>query len=319
MGGSIQIGKSSPKEIRPCHSKLYRGGYVDISPFPCDPDFDRSRSLQPGPSRESIFDDILFYWHNASRFPNLHSYILKDAVSFVEGTSFFLNRVIASNWMQFIVYFDEVIDRLEYALARADIKVLDGVENHLTDVEFWHRRCRKSCEHLERTTYALQSDFNVNRGTSFVNSQTSSGSAIYKCTDDFLYIYNQTSALRERCQYLNQSLTYVISIVQYKRSSDEATSLRILTVLGMLFVPLTFASGLFSMSDEFKPGAKHFWVYFVISLPMVGVVFTAVFAKEVAETLRIKQKETKSLLQVRFSARPGNQEHELMDVEKGKA
>ena len=318
VGEFIKIGKGAHKVIRSCPNNFYQGGYVDISPFPCVPDVDKGWEPQPGPSRESIFDDILFYWNHTDRFPNLHSHVIKDPAGFVDGTSFFLKSIIAANWMQFLVYFDEIIDRLEYALARADIKTLDGVENHLVDVEFWYRRCWKSCEQVERSKRTIQYSSNLDHGTSLPNSQiTALTGSTFTSMEDFVHIYNQMCALKERCHRLSLSLTHVISVIQSRQSSEEANSLKILTLLGMLFVPLTFVSGIFSMSGEFLPGANKFWVYFVTSAPMVIMVFSVVFAKQVAQALRLKPKRRKALLDVKLTARPAKFEREQKDVEKG--
>jgi len=318
VGDVIKTGKGAQKELRSCPNNLYQGGYVDISPFPCAPGIDQGREPQSGPSRESMFDDILFYWNHTNRFPNLHSHIIKDPVGFFDGTSFFLKSIIAANWMQFLVYFDEIIDRLEYALARADIKTLDGVENHLVDVEFWHRRCWKSCEQVERSVRAIQHNFNLDHGTPLPNSQiTALPGSVFTSMDDLIYIHSRMCALKERCHRLSLSLTNVVSVIQSRQSSEEAHSLKILTLLGMLFVPLTFVSGIFSMSGEFLPGSRNFWVYFVTSVPMVMMVFSVVFAKQVAQALRLKPKRKKALLDVRLTARPAKFNQEEKDVEKG--
>jgi hypothetical protein len=314
------VGKGGQKETRPCRIDLYQGGYVDISPLPANPEYEQlERWPAPYPSRKSLFDDILFYWSQADSFPGLHRHLRGDAATmFMYGTSFFLKRIIASHWMQFLVYFDEIIDRLEYALARADIKALDGVENHLADVEFWQRRCRKSREQIEQALDTLQKIKSSLSGGSGEAASSGCDNAIYGCVDDFTHIHKQISVLQERCQRLIQSLAYVVSIIESKQSSEEAHNLRILTVLGMLFVPLTLMSGIFSMSDRFQPGAEYFWVYFVTSLPIVGLVFSVVFGKQIAETLGVKKKSRRTLLNVKLTARLGVQEHGAVDIEKGK-
>jgi hypothetical protein len=316
VGEFIQIGKAVKKEIRPCRNILYQGGYVDISPFPCALDLDKDWEPQPGPSRESMFDDILFYWNHTDRFRNLQSSIIEGGpAGFFDGASFFLKSIIAANWMQFLVYFDEIIDRLEYALARADINALDGVENHLVDVAHWHRRCRKSCEQVEHAIQALQAHSHLHKDSS---SPLTTGS-VFASIDDFVYIHKKLCALTKRCQRLSLSLTHVISVIQSRQASEEAHSLKILTLLGMLFVPLTFLSGIFSMSGEFLPGESSFWIYIVVSIPAVIMVFVVVFSKQVAQFLKLKEKQRKSLLNVRLTARPPTfaQGEEAKDVGKG--
>ena len=313
VGEFIKIGKASNKEIRPCQNNLYQGGYVDISPFPCALDLAEDWESQPGPSRESLFDDILFYWKHIDRFPNLRSSIFESPTGFFDGASFFLKSIIAANWMQFLVYFDEIIDRLEYALARADINALNGVENHLVDVAHWHRRCWKSCEQVEHAIHALQSNSHLNQDSFHLTT-----GSVFTNVNDFVYIHKKLCALTKRCQRLSLSLTNVISVIQSRQASEEAHSLKILTLLGMLFVPLTFLSGIFSMSGDFLPGQSRFWVYIVVSIPAIIMVFLFVFSKQVAEFLKLKKKKMKSLLNVRLTARPPTfAQGEAKDMEKG--
>ena len=52
----------------------------------------------------------------------------------------------------------------------------------------------------------------------------------------------------------------------------EAKCVKSLALAGLIFIPLIYTSGLFSMNDGYIPGASHFWIYFVVSLPMMPVV-----------------------------------------------
>jgi Mg2+ and Co2+ transporter CorA len=52
-----------------------------------------------------------------------------------------------------------------------------------------------------------------------------------------------------------------------KASLTEAKAVRALTVVGMLYLPLTFTSALFSMGQNYGPGQAQFWVYWVVALP----------------------------------------------------
>lgn len=69
----------------------------------------------------------------------------------------------------------------------------------------------------------------------------------------------------------------VASILESRRSLQETTDVNRLTKLGMTFLPLSFASGLLSMGGAFLPGEKHFWIYFVLVVPLIAVVFAAAY------------------------------------------
>jgi hypothetical protein len=71
-----------------------------------------------------------------------------------------------------------------------------------------------------------------------------------------------------------------------RQSLFEARSVRLLTLLGMTVLPLSFTSGLFSMSGEYAPGNSHFWVFFAVSVTLIGLIFGITY------TLRFWNKET---------------------------
>jgi Mg2+ and Co2+ transporter CorA len=43
-----------------------------------------------------------------------------------------------------------------------------------------------------------------------------------------------------------------------------------LTYIAISFIPLTFVSGIFSMSGPFAPGERFFWVYFEVAVPLAA-------------------------------------------------
>jgi Mg2+ and Co2+ transporter CorA len=65
------------------------------------------------------------------------------------------------------------------------------------------------------------------------------------------------------------SFSGLSGIIGSRESLTEAGTIGRLTVLGMVFLPLSHVSSLFSMSDNYLPGAKSFGIYWAISLPMV--------------------------------------------------
>lgn len=69
--------------------------------------------------------------------------------------------------------------------------------------------------------------------------------------------------------------------------------MKALTLLGMVFVPLAFTSGLFNMAAPFGPGNLHFRVYFAVALPLILLVFAVAFGVNYLGNLsRLANKET---------------------------
>ena len=94
-----------------------------------------------------------------------------------------------------------------------------------------------------------------------------------RTTEDFTNIEEQFLSLRQKAESLLNSFTGLAGMVGNRQSLDEARSVGLLTVLGIAFVPLSLVASLFSMSDEYRPGAGNFWVYFAVSIPFVALMF----------------------------------------------
>ena len=97
---------------------------------------------------------------------------------------------------------------------------------------------------------------------------------------DFQLIYSRLRGLKTRYEVLLGSITALAGIAgnrqalaEAKRSFREAKNVKILTLIGMVFIPLAFICGLFSMNDNFLPGSSEFWVYWAAAVPLIVVVF----------------------------------------------
>ena len=246
-------------------SEPYQGGYLD---------FIQASSLQDscqttGPSRDSILEDICYYWmHHASCIDIKHC----PSVSTV-----FLKKVIASNYMILIEYVKAMLSTLEWSLSRqnqdiSEIKIA-WAEQRWSDLQSWSRRCSEYCDNVESIIDSLAiplSDMDAGNWTS--------------CQKDFHLIHRKLTGLKRRSDALISSLTGLAGILgnrqtlkEASRSLHEAKSVKILTLLGMMFAPLFLTSGIFSMSEKFLPGANYFWIYVVVAIPLVLVVFGLVF------------------------------------------
>ncbi|CAN9293734.1 unnamed protein product [Alternaria alternata] len=78
--------------------------------------------------------------------------------------------------------------------------------------------------------------------------------------------------LQDMFQQLTNSYTQVIALREAQASNAQASSIRWLTVLGTLFVPISIVAGIMSMGGEFLPGEKKFWVFFAVVCPVLLVI-----------------------------------------------
>jgi Mg2+ and Co2+ transporter CorA len=61
--------------------------------------------------------------------------------------------------------------------------------------------------------------------------------------------------------------------VEAKRSFSELKNVKISTLVGMVYISLTFICGLFSMSYDILPGSDDVWAYLAPTVWLIVVVF----------------------------------------------
>jgi hypothetical protein len=54
-------------------------------------------------------------------------------------------------------------------------------------------------------------------------------------------------------------------------------TIKTLTILGMVFLPLAFCTGIFSMNEQYLPGESLFSVYLAVAIPLIACVFLLAF------------------------------------------
>lgn len=76
--------------------------------------------------------------------------------------------------------------------------------------------------------------------------------------------------LKARLDIILQAYMQAVSVRESITANKQAQQVGYLTSLAMLFIPLSFVAAVFSMGGDFSAGASHFWVYWVIAVPMVA-------------------------------------------------
>ena len=226
-----------------------------------------------------MLEDLCFYWTNYASHLDVQD---EPAISTI-----FLKKIVASNYLLLIEYIRGMLSNLEWSLSRQhqDISEIQitWAEQRWSDLQSWSRRCSEYCDNLESILDGLGitvSEDNAN----IDNDLTSPNTEWTRSEKDFRLIQRKLIGLKRRSDTLISSLAGLVSILSSRqalkeatRSLQEAKSVKVLTLLGMMFAPLFFTSGLLSMSADYLPGAPGFWIYVAVAAPLVGVVFVVVF------------------------------------------
>ncbi|KAF3045806.1 hypothetical protein E8E11_009150 [Didymella keratinophila] len=90
--------------------------------------------------------------------------------------------------------------------------------------------------------------------------------------EDFEVINKDIEDAGRRLENMLPVVTSLVQIIDARQSFAETANISRLTVLALIFVPLSYVSSLFSMNTTNMPGSAHFWVYFAVAIPVTLVV-----------------------------------------------
>jgi hypothetical protein len=268
--------------VRDLSNRPYQYGYVDFTPW-VDA-HEAALTQQPVPSRKCIYDDIYFYL--------THS-VPEDLAPTPDIPALVVQKLMLSNTIALIEFLKAIISRLEERIVKSkDIKHYAWLSNTMSELFAWNRRIAEYCEQAE----AVLNDLNI---TTTVERQWMDGSDCWReCHNDFHYVHQRMQNLKKRIFELITSANGLIGLVEAQKSAEaaiashiatkasteatkaslhEAKAVRTLTIIGVLFLPLSFTSGLLSLGQDFGPGQPRFWIYWAIALPLVCVGFAGLY------------------------------------------
>lgn len=174
-------------------------------------------------------------------------------------------RIIAAEWVKYVEVMSLSVKQYEYQIDDIPdlVHTLERFDSDLKALQSWRRRTVSTRHKLDNIIQFI------------TNARPSSSND--KIADLLLDDYKHLAAEVDRYGQLLQSMlpvvTSLVQIVDSRRSFAETANISRLTYLALAFVPLSFISSLFSMSGDLAPGGTTFWVYFVVAIPLVGIVF----------------------------------------------
>lgn len=139
------------------------------------------------------------------------------------------------------------------------------MNSDLRTLQAWRRRSLSSQHKISLVRRFVGSNQYQDRGTESTDSDV--------LLDDYTYVAERIDAYAHRLESMLPIVTSMVQVVDSRRSFAEIANVSRLTYLALIFIPLTFTSGLFSMNAENAPGGERFWVYFVVAVPMTMTVF----------------------------------------------
>jgi hypothetical protein len=107
--------------------------------------------------------------------------------------------------------------------------------------------------------------------------------------DGWRSVLDLAHVVNELTSALGTGYMQYITIQEARVSNGNAQSLSKITVLTMLFIPLSTVAGILSMSDDFLPGSQRAWVFWVVSIPVLMTLAYLYWRQQLVEVLMRKR------------------------------
>lgn len=224
----------------------------------------------------SIFQAFSTHTENTERRPdsfaqNLLRYLLtSNPPSFTAGSpttlslSYYPIKIINSEWVLYSLLLSRYVKHYEYALSDLNLQLHS---EDLKDMQPWRRRSRQSLHKLR-----LMHRFIVRHRCKEMDREPWDD-----IVDDIEYLSAQIGQWSTFFDSMGSIATSMLQLTDTRRSLIESTHLKQLTYLALFFIPLSFVASLFSMSEKVNPLGEKFWLYWVVAVPLLGLVITFSF------------------------------------------
>ena len=163
-------------------------------------------------------------------------------------------KVALAEWELYSQVVSRFLKHYEYSLNDARIR---AGEDDIMGLQKWRHR-------IIQTQFKLRSFKAFISYHSTPSSNRTEWDMVQRDLDNLLLKLSRYGKSLERVIPTAASMAL---LSHYRRSATEATVIRRLTCVALVFVPLSWVAALFSMTNDFAPGQPRFWVYFVVSAP----------------------------------------------------
>lgn len=230
----------------------YLGAYEDFSDLP---KFSCNWGQTSNATKGGILDDLTQRWQRS----------VPDCFDPVDPTiqslAYYPLRIVAAKWVKYIAVMHHCIKMYEYEGNRLD---LEKFNMDLRELQGWRRRSMISQKKVKTVIRHLEAH---------ESPHVRHHSAVDRVLEDFQVISTDIEDAGRRLENMLPVVTSLVQIIDARQSFAETANISRLTILALVFVPLSYVSSLFSMNSENMPGSKGFWVYFAVAIPVTFVVF----------------------------------------------
>jgi hypothetical protein len=259
----ILVGNSQDAKLMKMHTSLFQGGYLDFIPFQAAI---AKTNNHESPARTSLLDDLYYYLSkHGDRVPKAYNPYKDGALM----STLFLQKIVASNYMILVGYLESNLNELETAILQMEIKKqkrhqVSGVEEKYTVLQSWSHRLP---EYGGMVDDILRWHASAGHGLPKALRQQWAG-----CTKDFREVQRRLNIVRNHTQVLNESFVGLASMAGMQESLDETKAVKLLTLLGFIFVPCSTVATMFSMPAHAPTKNGGFGFFAMVAFSISGIL-----------------------------------------------
>lgn len=205
-------------------------------------------------------------WDKSSMLQSIVHYFQKHPPGFdvtqptILSIGYYPLRIVMAEWMLYSQLVSRYLKYYEYSLQALHRR---PHESDIVDLQRWRRRISQSQHKLH-----LLAEFIDH----WLPAEPGNKQPWEMLLKDIGYIRSQLQAYSSSMERAVPVATAMVQLLDAKNSVRQAANVTLLTYIALVFVPLSWVTGLFSMSDGYSPGQEHFWLYFATALPLALVV-----------------------------------------------
>ncbi|KAL8833664.1 MAG: hypothetical protein Q9170_004150 [Blastenia crenularia] len=177
--------------------------------------------------------------------------------------------IVCSEWLTLVRYASTRLSQLEWEVEDPYLRRrYDDLSVTLDKIHTWRRRLPIYKNFISDTLNK------VIRRAMPVHTIEDSLTVLEK---DYENILTELNDLHDRTERIMSVVTAVMSIEESKKGFQQDRSLARLTYLAVTFVPLSFISSFFSMTDDVTRLGQTFWIYFIVAIPVTLLALITVW------------------------------------------
>ncbi|CAI7628987.1 unnamed protein product [Penicillium pancosmium] len=170
-------------------------------------------------------------------------------------------KLVVAEWMLYSWLMGRYVKFYEYSFQTAQSRGDHFEHADIPELHRWRRRSQQSLHKLRMMRYFVE-----------YWGEMSPKSIWHQLVLDFQHLEEQINQHARSLETLNPMNTSLVQLIDSRKSISQAEDVKRLSFIALVFIPLSYVTGIFSMAEQYGPGSDRFWIYWATSLPIAIVV-----------------------------------------------